>query len=282
MTMAIGKLIRLNRLFSKADGRFCSVAVDHFVGYGERMPAGLRNLPRTLAQIMAGGPDAVTMQKGTAMNCWKPYAGKTALIVQTGCFTADERIIETLVTAEECQRLGADAMAVAIGVCGPNEGRFIRILSDKVEEAVRWDLPIVAHIYPRDFSGKKVEILHNAEHIAWAVRVGIECGADVIKVGFTGDVASFRDIVRACPVPIVAAGGPQCPTLLEALENVAKVMQSGARGATIGRNIWGYSDIAGALRAFRAVVHDGLTPEEALHAGAGERAAELVSANGAH
>jgi class I fructose-bisphosphate aldolase len=37
-----------------------------------------------------------------------------------------------------------------------------------------------------------------------------------------------------------------------------KVAQSGARGATIGRNIWGAEDPAFALAAFQAVLHDGL------------------------
>ena len=261
--MSIGKQIRLNRIFSNPDERLCSVAIDHFVGYGNGLPEGLSNMPRTLAKIIAGKPDAVTMFKGVAMGCWRPYAGKIGLIIQAGCFTADERIMETLTTAEECLRLGADAMAVSIGVRGNNEGRFIRILADKVEEAGRWGLPVIAHIYPRNFAGDPVKVLHDPENIAWAVRVGIECGADVIKVAYTGDVSSYRDIVQSCPVPIVAAGGPQCSTLLEALDNVASVLKCGARGATIGRNIWGHKNITLALEAFRAVIHDGVSPAEA-------------------
>ena len=33
--MAVGKKIRLNRIFSHPSGRFLSVAVDHFIAYGE-------------------------------------------------------------------------------------------------------------------------------------------------------------------------------------------------------------------------------------------------------
>jgi len=32
---------------------------------------------------------------------------------------------------------------------------------------------------------------------------------DAPNLGYTGDVASFRQIVAACPVPVVAAGGPK-------------------------------------------------------------------------
>ena len=101
--MGIGKQIRLNRIFSHPSGRLCSVAVDHFIGYGKLRPGGgLSNLPAALAKIVVGKPGAVTMSKGTAMNCWGPYAGRVPLIIQAGCFTADDRVIECVTTAEEC------------------------------------------------------------------------------------------------------------------------------------------------------------------------------------
>ncbi len=39
---------------------------------------------------------------------------------------------------------------------------------------------------------------------------------------------------------VVAAGGPKADTLPAALAMIAEVVQSGARGATIGRNVWGF------------------------------------------
>ncbi len=255
--MGLGKQVRLNRLFSHPSGRLCSVAVDHFVGYSERLPDGLANLPKTLAAIVAETPDAVTMTKGTALNCWPPHAGKVPLIIQSACFTTDERINETITDPDECIRLGADAMAVAICVRGPSEGGFIKKLCDAVAAAAKYDLPVVAHIYPKSFGLEGKRILHDHDNIFWAVRVGIECGADVIKVGYTGDPKSFAQIVASSPVPVVAAGGPKTETLDEALDLMRGVVQSGAKGATIGRNIWGHSDIGEALRAFKAVIHGG-------------------------
>ena len=134
-----------------------------------------------------------------------------------------------------------------------------------VEEADRIGLPVISHIYPRDFS-KGAVIVHDPENIAWAVRCGIECGADVIKVPFTGDAASYRQIIACSPVPVVAAGGPRCDSLRSALEMMARVVESGARGATIGRNVWGDPDPTRALVAFRAVIHDQMTPTAALKA----------------
>jgi len=261
--MDLGKQIRLARIFSHPSGRLCSVAVDHFVGYSQGLPPGLADLPKALARIAAGKPDAITMFKGTAMGCWSAHAGKIPLILQAGCFTADDAIIEVLTSPEEALRLGADAVACSIGVRGPNEGKFLRILCDTVAAASKLGMPVISHIYPRDFS-KGAKVMHDADNIAWATRVGIECGADVIKVGFTGDAASYRQIVNSCPVPVVAAGGPKCESREAALTMAAQIVESGARGATIGRNIWGVENITEALLAFKAVIHDGQSPREAM------------------
>jgi class I fructose-bisphosphate aldolase len=265
--MNIGKHIRLNRIFAHSSGRLCSVAVDHFVGYGKLTAGGgLSNLSAALAKIAAGRPGAVTMSKGTAMNCWAPYAGQIPLIVQSGCFTADDRIIECVTEPEECVRLGADAIAIAIGIFGPNEGRFIKILMDQVTRAAKFDLPVIAHIYPRDFSGPAPRIVFDPEGIMWAARIGIEAGVDVIKVGYTGDVDSFRQVVESSPVPVVAAGGPKAKNLRASLGAMAEVIQAGGRGATIGRNVWGVSKTTEALRAFKSVLLEGKSAEAALSA----------------
>ena len=68
--MNIGKKIRLRGLFNHPSGRICSVAVDHFVGYHLEMPPGLADLPKTIGAIVAGKPDAITMTKGAALDCW--------------------------------------------------------------------------------------------------------------------------------------------------------------------------------------------------------------------
>jgi class I fructose-bisphosphate aldolase len=261
--MDLAKQIRLNRIFSHPSGRLCSVAIDHFIGYQKGLPKGLINVPRAMRQLVAGKPDAITMLKGMAKSAWAPYAGRVPLIIQSVTFTADERVIENAASPEEVLRLGADAIAVSLGVYGPNEGKFLSLLTKLAEGADRIGLPVIAHIYPRDFS-KGAVIVHDPESIMWAVRCGIESGADVVKVPFTGDARSFKDIIATSPVPVVAAGGPKCEDLQSALELMVKVVDSGARGATIGRNVWGSPDPTRALVALRAVIHDCLKPDAAL------------------
>jgi fructose-bisphosphate aldolase, class I len=261
--MSLGKTIRLNRLFAHPSGRLCSIAVDHFIGYGQEMPAGLRHIVPTLAAIMAAKPDAVTMHRGIATSCWTPYAGQVPLILQSSLGTVEGQREQLIITPEDAVRLGADAMACAVFIRGPQEANILSGVYEVVREAERFDLPIICHIYPRKLDGAP-RVSFEPDDIAWAVRCAVECGVDVVKAPYCGDVQAQAKIVADCPVPLVAAGGPRSSSLQAALAMMADVIASGTRGATIGRNVWGFERIADAVRAFKAVIHDGITREEAM------------------
>jgi fructose-bisphosphate aldolase, class I len=259
--MNTGKLIRMNRIFAHASGRLCSVAVDHLICYGAGLPAGLRHIGTTLAALVAAKPDAVTMHKGIAASCWAPYAGRIPMIIQSSMIRPDDLARVQVATPLEIVRLGADAMAIAGFVHGATEADNLRVVAENVREAVAYDLPVIFHVYPRDPSGN-VSFL--PEDIAWAARCAVEVGADVVKTPYCGDVKAHAQIVADCPIPLVAAGGPQTGTLADALETMSQAVRSGARGATIGRNVWGFENIGAAVQAFKAVIHDNKTPDEAL------------------
>jgi class I fructose-bisphosphate aldolase len=256
-----GKLVRLNRLFSHPSGRICSVAVDHFLGYNLGLPPGLRHIAATLAAVASARPDSVTMNKGFAATLWQPYAGRIPLILQSTAARPDDTARQQIAEPEDAVRLGADAFAVAAFVRGSTEADYVRTVAECVRQAARFEMPVICHIYPRDSSGR---ITFTPEDIAWAVRCAMEVGVDVVKTPYCGDVEAYRQIIADCPVPLVAAGGPQAGTLRAALEMAAQVVRSGARGAVIGRNIWGCEQIAAAVLAFKAVIHDGKSPAEAL------------------
>jgi fructose-bisphosphate aldolase, class I len=260
--MNLGKLIRLNRLFAHPSRRLCSVAVDHFIGYGQGLPDGLRRVQPTLAAVVAGRPDAVTLHKGLATAAWPPHAGVVPLILQSSAIRPDDTAREQLATPEDAVRLGADAIAVAAFVRGATEGAYLRVVADWVREAAKFDLPVICHTYPRDPATGK--IVFGPEDIAWAVRCAVEVGVDVVKTPYCGDVSAFAQIVSDCPLPVVAAGGPQAGSLPAALAMMAEVVRAGARGATIGRNVWGFEQITAAVHAFKAVIHDGQTAEAAI------------------
>ncbi len=188
-----------------------------------------------------------------------------ALILQSITGRPDIPHLQQLIHPEEAVKLGADAIAVSMFLKGPNETDALRILADTVFAASRYDLPVITHVYPRLFDAQGNPYISNEpDDIAYVVRCGIEAGADVVKVPYCGDIASYRQIVSDSTVPIVAAGGPKTTTMLEALQMMEDVIKAGARGATVGRNIWGSSQVVENALAYKAVIHDLISPAEAV------------------
>src|SRR3569833_1195655 len=97
------------------------------------MPDGLSELPRVIGAVVAGEPDAITMTRGTALSCWRPYAGKLPFIIQSLASRADDSADEQLSVPEDAVRAGADAFAIVAYVRGPSETAHIR----RVAQAVR-------------------------------------------------------------------------------------------------------------------------------------------------
>lgn len=261
--MSLGKTVRLSRLFSHPSGNLVSIAVDHFPIYNLGLPPGLRQIEKTLDCIMAGKPDAVTMNKGIALALWHKYAGQAALVLQSSAVRPDDSALEQIARVEDAVRLGADAFAVVAFVHGATEAVYLRTVADCVRESERFEMPVVCHVYPRD---KENNVIYYPEDIAWAVRCILEVGADVIKVPYCGDPMAHAQIVADCPVRIVAAGGPKTSTLREALTVLREAVNAGVKGGTVGRNVWGSENVTGAVRAYKAVIHDGKSADDALKA----------------
>ena len=177
----------------------------------------------------------------------------------------DDTADEFFAVPEDAVRLGADAFAVVAFVRGKTEAAHLRRVAEFVRQAEAWDMPVVIHVYARKFSSSgQVEISTEPEDVAWAVRCGVEVGADVIKASYTGDVSSYSEIVRSCPVRLVAASGPTTETVRESLAMAAGVIAGGARGMTIGRNVWGVAHPEKALEAFKMIIHGGVSAAQAL------------------
>jgi len=100
--------------------------------------------------------------------------------------------------------------------------------------------------------------------VAHAARLGAELGADIVKTSYTGDIDSFRDVIKGCPAPVVVAGGPKTNTDEEFLQMIKDAMEAGAAGVAVGRNIFQHDDVVGITRAVCKIVHENADVEEAL------------------
>ena len=120
-------------------------------------------------------------------------------------------------SVEETIRLGADAVSVHINVGGKEEPEMLQQLGMVADKCGEWNMPLIAMMYPR---GENIKNPHDPEIVAHAARIGAEAGADIVKTLYTGDVDSFKQVVKGCPVPIVIAGGPKADSDLRNIGNV--------------------------------------------------------------
>ncbi len=250
----LGKKTHLGRIFSHESGKVLTVAVDHMINYPDGFPAGLRDLGGCIDAIVGGAPHALTMNKGAATRFMAKHAGKIPFIIQSSVLRPGESHFDCNCTPEEAVAMGADAIAVAMFVHCPEEIAYIAHLATMVRDAERVGIPVVPHIYPLSSGDEKHAVVHDADAIFYAARVGLEMGADIIKVPYTGDEASFREIVSAMPVPVVAAGGPKAESIEDAEIMMRAIAASGAAGATVGRNVWGFDDPAKAVGRLKAAM----------------------------
>ena len=259
-TSALGREIRLRRILGE-DGKMMTVALDQAVPRG--VAPRLADLRNTFDRIIQAEPDAFTVFKGVAGHLLSGRAKQIPLIIKGSTFCVDFHLTydATIGQVADCLRLGADAIAVGISAGSENQVAMLEMLSNVVEEAHKWGLPVVCHAYPSgELWGDRKG---STESVIYAARAAAECGTDIVKTWYTGSADEFRKVVEATPTIVVAAGGAPARSPRDVLEQASQVMEAGAAGMTTGRNIWGAEDPAKMVRALKAIVHDGATVDAA-------------------
>ncbi len=254
--MESGKNRRLRRIF-RTDGRTVIVPMDHGVSVGPIQ--GLEDMEKTISRITAGGADAVLVHAGIAKKVETDRVGLIIHLSGATRLTDDPNWKMQLSTVKEALRLAADAVSVHINVGSQKEQDMLEKFSKVVEECDDFGLPLLAMMYPR---GPSIQNEHALDVVSHAARLGFELGADVVKTNYTGDVQSFREVVRSVKVPVVVAGGPRTKDALSLLRMVSDATKAGALGVSIGRNVFQDPDPATMTRALVGIVHDNRTPEE--------------------
>lgn len=183
----------------------------------------------------------VIFQKGVAEKYYNPKLNKVPLIVKlngkTNLLKNEEPYSPLLCTVSEAKDLGALAVGYTIYVGSHYERKMMVEFSQQVEEeAEKYHLPVIAWMYPR---GKAVSGRETSKEIlAYAARLGLELGADIVKIPYTGSSKTFSWVVKSAgKTKVVVSGGPKLNE--EALlRQTEEILQTGAIGLAVGRNIW--------------------------------------------
>jgi len=235
--------------------------LDHGISIGP-IP-GLIDMKQTVSDVVEGGATAVLMHKGIVPQGHRTTGHDVGLILHLSASTdigvsSNNKVL--VATVEEALKLGADAVSVHINVGAEAEPQMISDLGMVSRQCMEWGMPLVAMAYAR---GPKISNSFDPEAVAHAARVAMELGADIVKCNYTGDIDSFRDVVKGAIVPVIIAGGPKTDSDLELLEMVHGSLEAGGRGVSIGRNIFQHSNVRGIMRAVSDIVLRGATVEEA-------------------
>ena len=271
----VGKEIRLERIMNRDSGRTIIVPMDHGITLGP-IP-GLTDMSRTIDQVVNGGANAIILHKGLVKAGHRGShreavrrekgAGSikdAGLIVHLSASTVlspdpDAKVI--VCDVEEAISLGADAVSIHVNLGAETDDAMLEDLGWVGKSCRDWGMPLLAMIYPR---GEKIENQFDVKYVKHAARVGAELGADIVKVNYTGSPESFREVVEGCPVPVVIAGGEKMETDEEILGMVREALVAGARGVSIGRNVFQHQDPIAIIKAINALVHDKKDYDEAL------------------
>lgn len=218
-----------------------------FLAYDQGMEHGPADFddentnPQNIVDIgLNGGFSAIIFQKGIAEKYYKKeYKDKLPLILKlngkTNLVQNRDPYSPQICTIDEAISLGASAVGYTIYVGSSFESEMFREFSKIEQEAHAKELALIGWMY---IKGSGARGKDQKELSAYASRLGLELGADIIKIKYPGDLRSLSWAVEnAGKTKVVVSGGLK-EDEATFLQTVKTCMQAGAIGIAVGRNIW--------------------------------------------
>lgn len=156
-----------------------------------------------------------------------------------------------LCTVDEAISLGAVAVGYTVYVGSEFESKMTEEMSAVVREAHAKDMPVIGWMYTR---GKSIEGKDKKEITAYAARMGLELGADIVKIQYPGSTDALHWAVESAGKTKVVVSGGAKENEESFLEMVKSAIKAGAIGMAIGRNIWQSKDPLGITERLKEIV----------------------------
>lgn len=245
------KSVKWGRLLSK--GRALYLAYDQGMEHGPRDFNDKNVDPLYIIDIARRGKfDGLVFQRGIAEKYQEEIKKSgVALIMKLNGKTSlskGEPISRQLCEVEDAIKLGAVAVGYTIYIGSMYESIMLKEFEKIEQEAHAKGIPAIAWIYPR---GRSIVGKDERELMAYSARVGLEIGADMVKLQYDGRVNDLRWAVKSAGrTKVVVAGGTK-EEGKAFLKDVENIMRGGAIGLAVGRNVWQAKEpleIAGKMR----------------------------------
>ena len=245
---------RLAHIFNPKSGRTVMLAFDH--GYIMGPTTGLERMDLVVPPLIKH-VDCLMCTRGALRTCIDPLARKPVVLrSSTGATVLRDLSNEVIgVTLAEAVAMNAAAVTTQVCIGADYEKETLANLSYLINEGAKYGMPVLG------VTAVGKEMVHDARYLGLACRVIAELGAHFVKTYYCEP--GFDEVVAACPIPVVIAGGKKLPEL-DALKMAWKAIDQGACGVDMGRNIFAADDPVAMAQAVGAVVHKHEKPEAAF------------------
>lgn len=253
---SFGKKNRLSKIVME-DGKALMLAIDH--GYFMGAAHGME-MPKIQIEKLIPHIDSLMLSPGILTSQIDSDFDKGIVLRASGGNTILENDIDNeglILTAKNAIKLNASAIAVSIFVGSQHSHQTILNLTDAINDASEYDLPVLGVTAV----GKALKDKKEKRYLTHTSRLAAELGADIVKTYYC---EGFEEVVKKTTVPIIVAGGPKLDSYKDVLELCYNSIQCGAIGVDMGRNIW-QSDYPEAITAGIAhIIHKNYSVKEAL------------------
>jgi len=252
-SMSWGIKNRMSRIFNRESGRTVMLAFDH--GFLMGPTSGLERIDLNIAPL-AEEADCLMGCRGMIRTSIPAENTKPiCLRTDTGTTILTDMNHNVLISEEDAISMNVSAMAAMLSIGDADtEASTIANFSRLVDIGNKYSIPVMG------VTAVGKDMARDSRYFGLASRVCAENGASIVKTYYT---EGFENVVAACPVPVVIAGGKKLPEL-EALELCYNAIQCGASGVDMGRNVFQSDKPLAMMRAVKEVVHNNAKPSEAI------------------
>ncbi|MGA9078254.1 MAG: hypothetical protein WB383_07985 [Acidimicrobiales bacterium] len=272
--MAAGAVIRLGRILNSSDRRTLIGTLGHGGLRGPIEGEGpAKDLAAMFGRLSLVGLDAVIISPGMLHANAAEFAGGngTGLIVglqwnnnflnfpfRSGPSAGSqfEGRAAMAGSVEDALSLGADGILTYIFLGSSDAEAEARQVAQNFELSRECERFGVVRIIETMIRGRGVskEDETNPDYVVAAARIAYEVGCDIVKIEWPGSEAALARVVKACPAPIVVAGGDHVPED-EFVLMARGVVNAGGSGLVVGRNIVQATKREELVRELSSVVH---------------------------
>lgn len=243
----------LSRIFNPKSGNTVMFAFDH--GYFMGSVSGLERLDLLIPQLQ-DHVDVLMGTRGALRTSISPYSPNAiALRVSSGSSMVQSDLSHEVIAVniKDSIRMNADCLAVQTFIGGDGQLKSLENLSSVINKGMEYSIPTMGVVAV----GKDME--RTSKYFKLATRIVAEMGANLVKTYYCDN---FDEVVAACPVPIVVAGGKKLPER-DALKMAYNAINEGAHGLDMGRNIFQSHHPIAMADSIGKIVHEHFTDKEA-------------------